>query len=79
VRQSFATGIVDPDETATAIGISSFARMGVRTVAPSLAGYMFEAISLTMPFFLGSILTVMNGVFYYAFFRPRAGPETPSE
>jgi hypothetical protein len=79
VRQSFATGIVDPDETATAIGISSFARMGVRTVAPSLAGYMFEAVSLTMPFFLGSVLTVMNGVFYYAFFRPRAGPETPSE
>jgi len=79
VRQSFATGIVDPDETATAIGISSFARMGVRTVAPSLAGYMFEAISLTMPFFLGSVLTVMNGVFYYAFFRPRAGPETQPE
>ncbi|MFX0202271.1 MAG: MFS transporter, partial [Candidatus Hodarchaeota archaeon] len=32
IRQSFATGIVDPDETATAIGISNFARMGVRSV-----------------------------------------------
>ncbi len=73
VRQSFATGIVDQDETATVIGISSFARMGVRTAAPAIAGYMFEAISLSMPFLLGSALTVANGALYYAFFRPKNG------
>lgn len=73
VRQSFATGIVDQDETATMIGISSFARMGVRTAAPAIAGYMFEAVSLSMPLLLGSALTVANGALYYAFFRPRDG------
>jgi MFS family permease len=79
IRQSFATGIVDPDETATAIGVSNFARMGVRTLAPTAAGYMFEAVSLTMPFLVGSLLLVVNGVLFWAFFKPgKQGPETVS-
>jgi len=70
IRQSFATSIVDPDETATAIGIGNFARMGVRSIAPTLAGYMFEAVSLSMPFLIGSVFMVANGLLYHAFFRP---------
>jgi MFS family permease len=71
VRQTFATGITDPDETATAIGISNFARMGLRSVAPTVAGYMFEAVSLSMPFFIGAALMALNGVLYYTYFRTR--------
>ncbi len=79
IRQTFATGIVDPEETATAIGVSNFARMGARTLAPTAAGYMFEAISLTMPFLVGSALIVANGALFWAFFRPgKQGPETAS-
>jgi len=70
IRQSFATGIVDADETATAIGISNFARMGVRSIAPALAGYMFEAISLSMPFLMGAAFMAVNGILYHAYFRP---------
>jgi len=70
IRQSFATEIVDPDETATAIGISNFARMGVRSIAPTLAGYMFQAVSLSMPFLMGATLLAVNGVLYHAYFRP---------
>lgn len=73
IRQYFATGIVDPNETATAIGISNFARMGARSAAPTLAGYMFQAASLSMPFFMGAALMAMNGFLYYAYFRPRKG------
>jgi MFS family permease len=71
IRQTFASGMVDPDETATAIGVSNFARMGVRSVAPTLAGYMFETISLSMPFFTGAVLMAANGVLYWMFFRER--------
>ncbi len=71
IRQTFASGMVDPDETATAIGVSNFARMGVRSVAPTLAGYMFETISLSMPFFTGAVLMAANGVLYWIFFRER--------
>jgi len=68
IRQSFAAGIVDPRETATAIGISNFARMSVRTVAPIVAGYMFETISLTLPFVTGASLLAVNGMLFRAFF-----------
>jgi len=76
IRQTFASGMVSPEETATAIGISNSARMGVRTIAPTLAGYMFESISLTLPFFTGAVLMVINGGLFWAFFRPRER-ETP--
>jgi len=69
IRQTFASGMVDPEETATAIGVSNSARMGAQTVAPSLAGYMFEAVSLTLPFYTGALLLALNGVLYWYYFR----------
>jgi len=71
IRQSFAISLVDPEEISTAIGISNFARMGVRSIAPTLAGYMFEAISLSVPFLSGAVLLAANGLLYHAYFRPR--------
>jgi DHA1 family multidrug resistance protein-like MFS transporter len=71
IRQSFATGIVDPNETATAIGISNFARMSLRTVAPTAAAYMFEAISLSMPFQVGAFFLLANGLLFKFFFQPK--------
>lgn len=71
IRQSFATGLVNPRDTATAIGISNFARMSLRTVAPTVAGYMFEAISLSTPFISGAIFMIINGILYRAWFQPR--------
>lgn len=71
IRQTFASGMVDPEETATAIGVSNFARMGVRSAAPTLAGYMFDAVSLSMPFFTGAALMAVNGVLYWMFFRKK--------
>jgi MFS family permease len=71
IRQTFASGMVDPDETATAIGISSSAGHVAQTIAPSLAGYMFETISLTLPFFTGAVLMALNGVLYWYYFRDR--------
>lgn len=71
IRQTFASGMVDPEDTATAIGVSNFARMGVRSVAPTLAGYMFDAVSLSMPFFTGAALMAVNGVLYWMFFRKK--------
>jgi len=68
IRQTFASSIVDPEETATAIGISSFARMGMQTAAPTLAGFMFEVLSLTSPFMVGSVLMALNGGLYWHYF-----------
>jgi MFS family permease len=78
IRQSFATGIVEKDETATAIGVSNFARMSLRTVAPTMAGYMFEAVNLSMPFLTGALLLAINGLLYRAFFQPKKEPALDS-
>jgi MFS family permease len=71
IRQTFATRLVDPDEVATVIGVSNFARMGLRTVAPTVAGYMFETISLTMPFLTGASLLAVNGLLFRIFYKPK--------
>ena len=71
IRQSFAIGLVNPEETATAIGVSNFARMSLRTVAPTVAGYMFETISFSMPFITGATLLIVNGLLFRAFFQPK--------
>lgn len=71
IRQTFASGIVDPSETASAIGISNSARMGTQTIAPSIAGYMFEAASLSLPFYSGALLLVINGILYWYYFREK--------
>lgn len=71
IRQSFATGLVNPEETATAIGVSNFARMSLRTVAPTVAGYMFETVSYSMPFVTGATLLIANGLLFRAFFQPK--------
>ncbi|MCK4424646.1 MFS transporter [Candidatus Bathyarchaeota archaeon] len=71
IRQSFATGIVAPEETATVIGISSFSRMTLRSIAPTLAGYMFETLSLSLPFLSGAGLMAVNAILYRAFFQPK--------
>jgi len=68
IRQTLATSIVKQDEIATTIGISNFARMGIRTIAPTTAGYMFEVVSYTMPFLTGAIFLVINAVMYKLFF-----------
>jgi MFS family permease len=72
IRQTFASGMVSPEETATAIGISNSARMGVRTLAPTLAGYMFEVMSLTLPFYTGAALMALNGWLFWNFFKPKS-------
>ena len=72
IRQVFATSIVSPEEIATTIGVSNFARMGLRTIAPTAAGYMFEAVSLSSPFLAGSAFLVVNALLYRSFFQVKA-------
>jgi predicted MFS family arabinose efflux permease len=69
VRQSFAASLVSPEETATAVGVSNFSRMTLRTTAPTAAGYMFDAISLSLPFISGAILVGINAFLYQIFFK----------
>ena len=73
IRQTFATGIVDQEEIATAIGISSFSRMSLRVLAPPIVGYLFRYVSLSLPFIIGAGFLTVNGLLYKVFFQPKNG------
>ena len=69
VRQSYITSIVDPSERSSAIGISNLSRMAVRSFGPATGGYIMQAISMSLPFFIGSGVVALNGVLYYLLLR----------
>ena len=71
-RQSFAAGIVEPQKVGAMIGTSSFARSSIRSVAPTIAGYLFQFASLSLPIFSGAALIAVNGVLYRIFYNERA-------
>jgi len=68
IRQSFASSLVPSNEIATAVGVSNFFRMSLRTAAPTAAGYMFETISSNLPFLSGAFLVAVNAGFYFGFY-----------
>jgi MFS family permease len=51
-----------------AVGVSNFFRMTLRSLAPTLAGYMFEMVSISLPFISGSILVIINAGLYRNFY-----------
>jgi MFS family permease len=69
MRQSFSAGIVEAHQTGTLLGISNAARSFVQSLAPTIAGYLFEAASLSLPMFSGAILLALNGIQYHLFYR----------
>ena len=69
VRQSFITSIVEPSERSSAVGISNLSRMAVRSFGPATGGYIMQSISMSLPFFIGSGVVALNGVFYYVLFH----------
>jgi hypothetical protein len=42
--------------------------MSLRTLAPTLAGYMLETINMSVPFLTGAIFLIFNGLLYKSFF-----------
>lgn len=73
VRQSFATELAEPSETASLIGISSSARMGIRSLAPALTGYMFQMAQFSAPFLIGGTFLAINSLLYRSFFHKKEG------
>jgi len=69
MRQAFSTGLVEPHQTGTFLGTSNSARSFVQSLAPTIAGYLFEFGSLSLPLFSGAILLAVNGVQYHIFYR----------
>jgi MFS family permease len=68
IRQAFITTIVDPSEKSAAVGISNLSRMTLRSIAPTIGGFLMQSISLSLPFYFGGAIIAINGLLYRVFF-----------
>ncbi len=74
-RQSYTMAVVDPDERSAASGVTTIARSLGAAIAPSLAGALFGASLLSVPFFLAGGLKIVYDLSLFLNFRAMKPPE----
>ncbi len=75
LRQSYQMALADPEERASVAGLANVPSQGAQVFSQLGAGYIFEHVSLELPFVIGAALQLVNGVLYYVFFRDMPPPE----
>ncbi len=75
LRQSYVMGMAAPAERASVAALSSIPAQVTSAATPVAAGYLFEEVSLALPFEIGAILQTINGIMYYLFFHDLHPPE----
>jgi MFS family permease len=75
LRQSYAVGMADPSERARVAALSNLPAQAAMSLSPLLAGYLFDEVSLALPFELSAGLQLVNAGLYQAFFHDRPPEE----
>ena len=75
LRQSYVMGLAPEEERASVAGLSNLPSQITSAMSPPLSGYLFDHVSLELPFALGGLLQLANGALYYLFFRGMPPPE----
>ena len=78
-RQSYTMAVVDPDERSAASGVTTIARSLGAAIAPSIAGALFGAALLSVPFFLAGGLKIVYDLSLYFNFRAMKPPEEKTQ
>jgi MFS family permease len=79
-RQAYTMSVVNPEERTAASGITNVARSSSRSLSPSIEGYFFQFVSLTIPFLIsGLIYTASDIVLYFTFRRVKEKKEEEQE
>ncbi|MDA8201373.1 MAG: MFS transporter [Chloroflexi bacterium] len=69
LRQSYVLAMADPGERAAVGALSNLPSQATMAVAPIAAGYVFDEVSLSLPFLIAGTLQFVNAVMYWGFFR----------
>lgn len=69
LRQSYVLAMADPEERAAVGALSNLPSQAANAIAPIFAGYLFDEVSLSLPFLVAAVLQVVNAGFYWGFFR----------
>ncbi len=75
LRASFTMAMVQSSERGSAAGVTSLARVVPFGISPTIATYLMQNISLTLPLFIGGGLQLVNDVAFYLMFRHVHPPE----
>lgn len=69
LRQSYVLAMADPHERAAVGALSNVPAQAAMSVAPLAAGYLFDEVSLSLPFVLGGMLQLTSALLYWALFH----------
>ncbi|MGH8530932.1 MAG: MFS transporter [Nevskiales bacterium] len=74
-RQSYVMAVVGPEERTLATGITNLVRLGGWAVAPSMAGFLMQGLTLAAPLFVGAAMKIGYDLMLFAAFRRHKAPE----
>lgn len=75
LRQSYVMGVLPPEERGTVGALANLPSQITSAMSPALAGYLFDSVSLALPFEIGAILQGLNVIMFFLFFRKLLPPE----
>jgi MFS family permease len=79
LRASFTMAMVKSEERGSAAGVTSLARVVPFGISPTIATYLMQSVSLTLPLLIGGGLQLVNDVAFYLMFRHMRPPEEIKE
>lgn len=75
LRQSYVMGVIPAEERGTVGALSNLPSQATSAASPVVAGYLFDHVSLSLPFEIGAVLQGINALLFYFFFRKLLPPE----
>jgi MFS family permease len=71
LRQSYTIGLADPEERGAVAALSNLPAQLTMAASPLLTGYLFDEVSLSLPFELAAVFQMANAATFWGFFRHR--------
>jgi len=78
LRQSYTLGLAEPDERAAVAAISNLPSQLAMSSSPLLTGYLFDEISLNIPFEVAALLQLVNAGLWWQLFKDHPPEEERS-
>src|SRR5919109_2050302 len=75
LRASFTMAMVKSEERGSAAGVTGLARVVPFGISPTIATYLMQSVSLTLPLLIGGGLQLANDIAFYLMFRRVKPPE----
>ena len=76
-RQALTVGLVGDERRGLATSLNAVSMQVPQSVGPSIAGYLFSAGDLALPFYIGALLQGVYVLAYGRFFREYNMPQSP--